>query len=39
MFESELQEGQIVTPDENELTPRIQITCISKMKPRKSSKI
>ena len=39
MFESELQEGQIVTPDENELTPRNQITCISPMKPRKSSNI
>ena len=38
MFESELKEGQIVTLDENQLTPRNQKTCLSPRKPTKSSK-
>ena len=39
MFESELKEGQILTLDENQLTPRNPKTCLSPRKPTKSSKI
>ena len=38
MFESELKEGQIVTLDENQSTPRNQKTFLSPRNPTKSSK-
>ena len=38
MFDSELEEGQIVTLNEDQLTPRYQKTSLSPRKPTKSSK-
>lgn len=39
MFEGELEEGQVVTPDKHQLTPRTKKPCLSPRKPTKSSKI